>query len=94
MEVFEVIKATAVGVVRGIKASWRLYRSLPILAQWLISVPLAFGAMFSLIFGSMGLAFWGTAVAINAWVIGPAVGVISVLLAKAGIIILRDQRAK
>jgi len=73
---------------------WKRFRSWPLFVQLLLIVPVLCGMALTLLVGNMGLAFMGTAVAINSTVAGWFGGVFVLILGKAGIIIANDRKKK
>ncbi|WP_283177881.1 hypothetical protein [Gemmobacter sp. 24YEA27] len=71
-------------------ALWRWFRRLSIWWQAVLAIPLAGLILMMTLVGNMGLAAMGGAIALYAWLIGPALGLISVLFAKAFSIVWRD----
>lgn len=71
---------------------WRWFRSLSLWMQALIAVPFFCGLLLTVLVGNMGLAFLGGAIALSSWVVGTVAGMIGVVVAKAGAIILKDRR--
>lgn len=71
---------------------WRWFRRRSGFMQALLVVPVLSGVAMTLIVGNLGLALMGTAVPIYAWIVGPAIGLAGVVLAKAGQIVAKDRR--
>jgi uncharacterized membrane protein len=73
-------------------AIWKWFRSYPLFVQLLLVVPILCAMLLTLLVGNMGLAFMGTAVAINSVIAGWIGGVVFLFLGKAGIIVAKDHK--
>lgn len=75
-------------------AIWKRFRNYPLFVQLLLVVPILCAMALTLLVGNMGLALMGTAIAINAVVVGWVGGVLVLVLGKAGIIVAKDHNKK
>lgn len=73
-------------------AIWKRFRSYPLFVQLLLVIPVLSAMTPTLLVGNLGLALMGTAVAISSVVAGWIVGVLVVVLGKAGIIVAKDHK--
>ena len=77
-----------------VAAIWKRFRSYPIFVRLLFVVPILCAMALTLFVGNIGLAFMGTAVAINSVVAGWIGDVLVLVLGKAGVIVGRDYKKK
>lgn len=73
---------------------WAWFRSRSIFIQILLVFPILCAIGVTVLVGNMGLALMGTAVALYAPAVGWVGGLMTVILAKAGIIVAKEHRQR
>lgn len=82
---FKFVKSASKGI-------WSWFRRRSIFVQLLLVVPIACAIALTVLVGNMGLALMGTAVALSAPLIGWFGSIFALILAKAGMVIVKDRR--
>lgn len=73
---------------------WRRFRSYPTFVQLLLVIPVISAIALTVLVGNMGLALMGTAIAINSVFAGWIGGAFVLILARAGMIVVKERNTK